>query len=57
MMKELNDRAKFLHFLGGLLHPDPQKRFTQKEAAQHPFFTKPPLERTYVPAPARDGIY
>ena len=37
--KEMDDRKVFLHFIFGLLELNPWKRWTARQAADHPFIT------------------
>eukprot|EP00249_Psilotum_nudum_P023542 c28917_g1_i3 orf=630-3857(+) len=47
--KEYGSRFVFIDFLKGLLHLDPQQRWTPRQAAQHPFVTEDPFDGPFKP--------
>lgn len=46
---EKNQRASFAHFLRGLLELNPNKRWTPRQAASHPFITGQPFDASFQP--------
>ncbi|XP_057838339.2 dual specificity protein kinase YAK1 homolog isoform X2 [Cryptomeria japonica] len=51
LVKENQTRLSFIDFLRGLVHFDPVKRWTPRQAAQHPFVTEEPFTGPYRPFP------
>ncbi|KAH9315913.1 hypothetical protein KI387_024540 [Taxus chinensis] len=51
LAKENQIRLSFVDFLRGLVHFDPVKRWTPRQAAQHPFVTEEPFSGPYRPFP------
>lgn len=49
MERESNRRFVFIHFLKGLVNFDPSKRWTPRQAAQHPFVTEEPFTGSFQP--------
>jgi serine/threonine protein kinase len=49
--KEKDARKAFIHFLSGLLNPDPERRWTPLQAKNHPFIKGEPFNGTFVPEP------
>lgn len=52
---ERSSRACYLHFLEGLLRMDPRKRWSPRQALQHPFVTGFPFDLSFEPDP--DPLY
>ena len=51
IQKERDLRRAFVHFLTGLLNPDPSLRWTPDQARTHPFIKGEPFDGTFVPEP------
>eukprot|EP00850_Spirogloea_muscicola_P006653 SM000032S12037 [mRNA] locus=s32:132845:140561:+ [translate_table: standard] len=48
---ERTNRLAFVDFLQGLINFDPVKRWTPRQAAQHPFLTEKPFTGPFTPPP------
>ncbi|KAJ3434981.1 homeodomain interacting protein kinase isoform a [Anaeramoeba flamelloides] len=57
MQKEIRDRTVLLHFLIGVLQIDPDRRWTPKEARQHPFITGEDFHPNFRPKSTRERIH
>ncbi|KAJ3444672.1 homeodomain interacting protein kinase isoform a [Anaeramoeba flamelloides] len=55
--KEKHNRSCLIHFLTGCLQIDPDKRWTPKEAKQHPFITGVPFRKNFKPISERGRLY
>ncbi|KAL7477053.1 hypothetical protein ACHAW6_002870, partial [Cyclotella cf. meneghiniana] len=53
--KEREQLGLFVHFLKGILDPDPWKRWTAKQASMHPFLTGSNLYRSKLGEVGADG--
>jgi len=56
--KQPNEKPRFeifLHFLKGLLHLNPKKRWTAAQAKLHPFLTNSPFEPDWEPMDNSSG--
>jgi serine/threonine protein kinase len=51
VQKERDLRRAFVHFLSGLLNPDPAERWTPDQARMHPFIKGEPFDGTFNPEP------
>ncbi|GAA6009229.1 hypothetical protein JCM10207_004316 [Rhodosporidiobolus poonsookiae] len=49
--KEMRNRIAFIDFVQGLLHLDPEQRWTPQQARLHPFILGEPLVAPFVPPP------
>ncbi|BGP32799.1 dual specificity protein kinase yak1 [Rhodotorula toruloides] len=49
--KEMRNRIAFIDFVQGLLHLDPEQRWTPQQARLHPFVLGEPLLAPFVPPP------
>ncbi|GAA5969552.1 hypothetical protein JCM3765_002664, partial [Sporobolomyces pararoseus] len=49
--KEMRNRIAFIDFVQGLLHLDPEQRWTPAQARMHPFVLGEPLTTPFVPPP------
>ncbi|GAA5973493.1 hypothetical protein JCM21900_001813 [Sporobolomyces salmonicolor] len=49
--KEMRNRIAFIDFVQGLLHLDPEQRWTPQQARMHPFVLGEPLLAPFVPPP------
>ncbi|KAJ6233311.1 homeodomain interacting protein kinase [Anaeramoeba flamelloides] len=57
IQKEIRDRTTLLHFLIGVLQIDPDRRWTPKEAMQHPFITGEDFHPNFRPKQTRERIH
>ncbi|KAJ5066425.1 homeodomain interacting protein kinase isoform a [Anaeramoeba ignava] len=57
LLDERQSRITLIHFLFGLLQYDPEKRWTPKEAMQHPFITNQKFTGDFTPKRNRQRLY
>ncbi|KAG9000403.1 dual specificity protein kinase yak1 [Tulasnella sp. JGI-2019a] len=50
--KEMQHRAAFIDFVSGLLHLNPEERWTPQQARLHPFITGEKFVKSFMPPPA-----
>jgi len=53
--EDLRQLKSFIHFLYGILDPDPWKRWTAFQVASHPFCTGEPIEENIDSSTIKDG--
>jgi len=53
--EDLRSLKAFIHFLYGILDPDPWKRWTAFQVASHPFFTGATMQENVDPSKIKDG--